>query len=225
MKIALLAGMAALTLSSFGVAALTMMDTNYTDLPPKPAQYARHLAGLKVTMSDAIKTAEQAAEGRSSAARLEGDTYIVDTYNSENHVEVLVSAMTGEVVTTRNIPWLPGDAVITEWVTTDSGLMYAEIVEGSGATPTGPSTVVNVHYTGWLLDGTKFDSSVDRNESIDFALNQVIKGWTEGVGSMQVGGKRKLVIPYDLAYGAMGRPPVIPAKATLVFDVELLGIK
>lgn len=225
MKTALMAGIAALTLSSFGVAALTMLDTNYTDLPPKPAQFARHLAGLKVTMSDAIKAAEETAKGRASAARLVGDNYVVDTYNSESHIEVTISAMNGEVVTTRNIAWLPGDAVMTEWITTDSGLMYAEIVEGSGATPAGPSTVVNVHYTGWLLDGTKFDSSVDRNESIDFALNQVIKGWTEGVGSMQVGGKRKLVIPYDLAYGAMGRPPVIPAKATLVFDVELLGIK
>jgi len=120
-------------------------------------------------------------------------------------------------------PQYPGAAVRGEPVETDSGLKFYEIVEGDGPQPAGPSSSVTVHYTGWLEDGTKFDSSVDRGVPSTFRLNRVIAGWTEGVGSMRVGGKRKLIIPYDLAYGERGRGS-IPPKATLIFDIELLAI-
>jgi FKBP-type peptidyl-prolyl cis-trans isomerase len=87
--------------------------------------------------------------------------------------------------------------------------------------------VVDVHYTGWLLDGTKFDSSVDRGKPFSFHLGagEVIRGWDEGVAGMKVGGKRKLRIPAELGYGSRGAGGVIPGNATLIFDVELLGVK
>jgi FKBP-type peptidyl-prolyl cis-trans isomerase FkpA len=111
-------------------------------------------------------------------------------------------------------------------ITTKSGLKYVELKEGTGDEAKA-GQVVEVHYTGWLKDGTKFDSSKDRNESFKFPLGagRVIKGWDEGVAGMKVGGKRKLIIPPDLAYGKRGAGNKIPPDAELTFEVELLGIK
>jgi FKBP-type peptidyl-prolyl cis-trans isomerase len=110
-------------------------------------------------------------------------------------------------------------------VTTSSGLQYVELTVGTGATAEAGQTVT-VHYTGWLEDGKKFDSSVDRGQPFSFPLGagRVIKGWDEGVKGMKVGGKRKLTIPSKLGYGAQGAGGVIPPHATLIFDVELLGL-
>lgn len=105
---------------------------------------------------------------------------------------------------------------------TASGLWYVDQVEGTGDSPSTTSQV-KVHYTGWFPDGKEFDSSVKRGTPATFGLNQVIKGWTEGVSTMKVGGKRWMIIPSDLAYGPAGRPG-IPGGATLVFEVELLEI-
>lgn len=107
---------------------------------------------------------------------------------------------------------------------TASGLIYTEIKAGTGAQPKA-SNFVKVHYTGTLIDGKEFDSSVKRGQPAEFPLGQVIPCWTEGVGMMKVGGKAKLVCPSDIAYGDNGRPPIIPGGATLVFEVELLDVK
>ncbi|MCB1506522.1 MAG: FKBP-type peptidyl-prolyl cis-trans isomerase [Hyphomicrobiaceae bacterium] len=115
-------------------------------------------------------------------------------------------------------------------MTTASGLKIEDTKEGTGASPKTGQTCV-MHYTGWLYEngqrGRKFDSSVDRNEPFAFSIGvgQVIKGWDEGVSTMKVGGKRTLIIPPEMGYGARGAGGVIPPNATLIFDVELLGIE
>ena len=107
-------------------------------------------------------------------------------------------------------------------IKTASGLVYKELTPGTGASPTATDTV-KVHYRGTLIDGTEFDSSYKRNEPAQFPLNGVIRGWTEGVQLMKVGGKSRLICPSDLAYGDQGRPS-IPGGATLIFEIELLEI-
>ena len=113
-----------------------------------------------------------------------------------------------------------------EPIETGSGLKYIEIVQGNGDSPEPTETVV-VHYTLWLEDGTKIASSRDEASPFIFIIGQgeVIRGWDEGVATMQVCGQRRLIIPPDLAYGPPGRPPTIPPNATLIFDVELLEIR
>ena len=122
------------------------------------------------------------------------------------------------------------DAATNQVIEMPNGLKYTDTKTGDGATAT-PGNKVSVHYTGWLYNngakGTKFDSSVDRGKPFEFTLgaHQVIAGWDEGVAGMKVGGERTLIIPPELGYGARGAGGVIPPNATLMFDVELLGVQ
>jgi FKBP-type peptidyl-prolyl cis-trans isomerase len=114
----------------------------------------------------------------------------------------------------------------TKMTKAPSGLWYTDVTSGQGAEAE-PGRTVRVHYTGWLPNGKKFDSSRDRGEPFAFTLGagQVITGWDEGVKGMKVGGRRKLVLPPSMAYGDAGAPPDIPPGSTLVFDVEVLGVQ
>ena len=123
-------------------------------------------------------------------------------------------------------PEAPTEVKEADYMTTESGLKYNDFVVGDGPSPETGQTVT-VHYTGWLEDGTKFDSSLDRGQPFTFTIGmrQVIAGWDEGVATMKVGGKRQLVIPSELGYGEQGAGAVIPPNATLIFEVELLDVQ
>lgn len=146
------------------------------------------------------------------------------------HGKALNEVITGRASKVLDAEKKKGDDFVVKYllsnpraVRTASGLIFNEIIAGVGAQPTAASTV-NVHYHGTLVDGTVFDSSVDRGEPIKFPLKNVIPGWQEGVSMMRVGGKATLVVPSNLAYGENGSPPVIPGGATLIFEVELLSV-
>jgi peptidylprolyl isomerase len=140
----------------------------------------------------------------------------------------LVTALAG--ILAAGVPTTATAQAVGKTMTTQSGLQITDSTIGTGATPK-PGQICVMHYTGWLYQGgakgKKFDSSVDRGQPFEFPLGKqrVIAGWDEGVASMKVGGKRTLIIPPELGYGARGAGGVIPPNATLIFDVELLDVK
>ncbi|MFZ4639919.1 MAG: FKBP-type peptidyl-prolyl cis-trans isomerase [Nodosilinea sp.] len=160
-------------------------------------------------------------QASATALNLSDSETILDSATTPTSVAMAVTASATDLLPATPTPTVESRQTIT----TASGLQYVDLVEGTGAMPqTGQR--VTVHYTGTLEDGTKFDSSRDRGRPFTFQIGvgQVIKGWDEGVSTMRVGGQRQLIIPAELGYGSRGAGGVIPANATLVFDVELLRI-
>jgi len=206
-------------------APLLVSGQDYESIPPEPARTQARLAEQRLGIAKACELIAKATEGVVANASIDpdGGTISATAYGHGKAWSITMD-QEGKITRQEEVTRFPGWEVSGEWTETDSGLKYYDIVIGEGPTPPSSASTVSVHYTGYLTDGSKFDSSVDRGQPAEFPLNRVIGGWTEGVGSMTVGSKRKLIIPYALAYGAQGRPGSIPPKATLIFDVELLKV-
>lgn len=173
--------------------------------------------GVKVDYSKLLKGIKDVMEGKDTEITIEEASMNIQAAINE------AQAAVAQENTKKEQEFLATNGKKAGIKTTESGLQYEVLQEGSGATPKATDTV-RVHYVGTLLDGTKFDSSIDRGEPIEFPLNGVIQGWTEGLQLMKVGGKNRMYIPSDLAYGESGAGGVIAPYSTLIFEVELLDI-
>lgn len=208
-------------------AGVLLAPVDYSITPYPFSQIHHAMATGEVNLTKAIQIAQEATGGVAASASADflanPMQFRVSAYTADKGWDVTIN-MDGTIKEKKELTDVPGDPVTGDWVITASGLRYFDLKVGDGPQPEGPTVQVKVHYSGWTVDGKKFDSSYDREEPATFPLNGVIAGWTEGVQTMKVGGKRKLIIPYNLAYGEAGRQGVIPKRATLIFDVELLEI-
>lgn len=194
------------------------------------ADITDHIPKTEVKLAEVVEKAEKSAEGLATEAQIQagrGDAapeITVEVAGQNAHHQVRFNAESGEIEESKSLATtLPGDEVTGEWKDLPSGVRYVDLKEGSGASPTASSNV-KVHYTGWLTDGSKFDSSYDKGtEPAEFSLMRVVPGWRTGLIGLKEGGKRKLVIPGSQAYGERGGPR-IPPNATLIFDVELVSV-
>ncbi len=171
----------------------------------------------KLDVEELARGLKAAQEGTATLDAQQANAVIQSYMMKRQEAEGAESRQEGEDFLAKN-------AERPEVKVTDSGLQYEVLKEGTGASPTATETV-EVHYHGTLIDGTVFDSSVERGETIEFPLNRVIAGWTEGVQLMKEGAKYRFYIPFDLAYGPRGSAPKIPPYAALIFDVELFKVK
>jgi hypothetical protein len=200
---------------------------DYSALPAAPAEVNAALARNSVTLGKACEVAERAARGLARSAHpLPGSNGLVrvDVFSATEHHLVDVHLADGSVAADNKQPRFPGEPVEGDWKTTPSGLMYWDLKPGTGESPLDVHAKVRVHYTGWLNDGTQFDSTRDKNLPLERELSLLIPAWREALVTMKVGGKRKLIVPPNLGYGARGFGTLIPPNALLVFDMELVAV-
>ena len=193
------------------------MDTTSYSLGVVLSQNLKSQGFDSIDASSLAKGFEEGFAGTANITPEQANQYIQQYVQKQ-------AAVAGAAAREEGEAFLAENAKRSEVKVTDSGLQYEVLQEGSGASPSATETV-NVHYHGTRTGGTVFDSSVERGEPIEFPLNRVIPGWTEGLQLMKEGGKYRFFIPYDLAYGPQGSPPSIPPYAALIFDVELFEVK
>jgi peptidylprolyl isomerase len=202
---------------------------DYEKLRPHPKEIHDRLAGYETSLAEAIVIAEKAAGGgrAASAFMAQGKQaiYTIKVFTEREAQTLVIDAIEGTVRSQTVLPRFPGEPADGQWTEMESGLKYLDIRLGHGEQPDGPTAKVRIHYTGYLVNGVKFDSSRDRGRATTLSLDKgVIPGLREGVLGMRVGGKRKLLVPSLLGYGERGSPPLVPGTATLIFDVELIDV-
>ena len=200
-----------------------------TRIPADPAAREKELSAKPITLAKAIEAASKAGGVCSSAAFSPTGQIELTLFKAGLENAVVVDGTSGAVVSNTALPRFAGDPVTGEGTKLGSGVIYYDIKVGDGAEVIALGNKATAHCTGWLVNGTKFWSSLDGpGQPLDFTLKGgpggVITGWLEGVPGMRPGGKRKLVIPGELGYGPGGNAPVIPPNAVLVFDIELLKV-
>jgi len=202
-------------------------DIDYSALPPSPSQIFMQARANAISLPRAVEIAEDACGGRVVGVemRATGGGYVLDAVDRETRWSIVIDGKTGAVMSQNEVSSLPGEPVTGEWVTLPSGVRYATIAEGEGDALKGYG-VVTANYSGWLVDGTLFDTTHKPNgRPLVYPLQQLVPGWREGFQGVKPGGKRKLIIPGNMAYGQAGRPGLIPPNAMLIFDVELLNFE
>lgn len=201
--------------------------TRFERLAAETPETAKEIEQLPVSLVKAVQIAQEAVEGHASSAKLtfidEKPRYTVDVYGAKASARVVVDGTSGKVAEREPLYRIPGTQVEGEPTVTESGLMFWDIKVGEGTEVPSPNAMVRYHVNGYLTDGTLFDSTYLGQPRM-YPLDRVFAGFREGVSSMNAGGKRKLIMPYNLAFGEHGNPPVVPHRAMIIYDVELLEV-
>lgn len=210
-----------------------LAQVDYSKLPENPQKTAQLAASAKAGLNGAVKAAEDATKGKATKAELsrkdDKPVFLVHLVGTDKAFDVTVDGVSGNILDKQEsaltAPTLPGEAVTGEPVTLPSGVSYYDMKVGTGDSPSTKAHKPILHTTGYLVDGKKFWSSLDRGEQLNMPLSNYVPGMQEGLATMKAGGKRKVIIPYQLGYGDRGNPPVIPPRAMLIFDVDLSAVQ